>query len=175
MRDNQAPSAPGLGPPLQVASAQEGPFTTRHGAEAGYPPKLLVHHLRLGGRDFTPDGTRATWPFGRAPIARASHTSSRLAVETPPCAFSKGREVTDRSSPSLARVVGWSSHRPRNVLNVRCRSSLPKPQVVGSNPAGAVRKSRAWVHITAPEAAKPLTRAMAQSRGNGHGKSCMRG
>lgn len=33
----------------EIAAAQEGLFTTRQAAEAGYSPQLLVHHIR-GGR-----------------------------------------------------------------------------------------------------------------------------
>src|SRR5699024_9909781 len=33
----------------EIASAQEGLFTTQQAAEAGYSPQLLVHHIR-GGR-----------------------------------------------------------------------------------------------------------------------------
>lgn len=33
---------------FETASAQEGLFTTRQAAEAGYSPQLLVHHVRAG-------------------------------------------------------------------------------------------------------------------------------
>ena len=33
----------------EIAAAQEGLFTTRQAAEAGYSPQLLIHHIR-GGR-----------------------------------------------------------------------------------------------------------------------------
>lgn len=33
---------------FEVAAAQEGLFTTRQAAEAGYSPQLIAHHLRAG-------------------------------------------------------------------------------------------------------------------------------
>jgi predicted transcriptional regulator of viral defense system len=42
------PSAPSWGRLFETACAQEGYFTTRQAADAGYSPQLLLKHLRAG-------------------------------------------------------------------------------------------------------------------------------
>ena len=47
--DGEATDGPSWDLLYETAAAQEGLFTTRQAAEAGYSPQLLVHHIR-GGR-----------------------------------------------------------------------------------------------------------------------------
>jgi predicted transcriptional regulator of viral defense system len=46
--DDLQPARPGWDRLFETAAGQEGLFTTRQAAEAGYSPQLLVHYVRTG-------------------------------------------------------------------------------------------------------------------------------
>lgn len=46
--DVVSPDGPDWNRLFEVAAAQEGLFTIRQAAEAGYSPQLLIHHVHAG-------------------------------------------------------------------------------------------------------------------------------